>query len=74
MTNTLTGSSALVDPNNMTFEEFRGVMSYNFQGIDPLCDKYYWNLWQDSRRYGCKNTAAKPVWEDFLQQIRFGRI
>jgi hypothetical protein len=28
----------MVDPNNMTFEEFRGVMSYNFQGIDPLCD------------------------------------
>ena len=64
----------MVDPNNMTFEEFRGVMAYEFQGIDPLCDKYYWNLWQDSRRYGCKNPAAKPVWEDFLQQIRFGRI
>ena len=60
MTDTLTGCSALVDPYNMTFEEFRGVMSYEFQGIDPLCDKYYWNLWQDSRAYGCKNTAAKP--------------
>ena len=59
----------MVDPNNMTFEEFKGVMSYNFQGIDPLCDKYYWNLWQDSRRYGCKNTAAKPVWEDFLPYL-----
>ena len=74
MTNTLTGSFALVDPNNMTFEEFRGVMSYEFQGIDPLCDKYYWNLWQDSRRYGCKNTAAKPDWEDFLTAIRTGKI
>jgi hypothetical protein len=39
-----------------------------------LCDKYYWNLWQDSRRYGCKNTAAKPVWEDFLEAIRTGKI
>jgi hypothetical protein len=49
-------------------------MAYQFQGIDPLCDKYYWNLWQDSRRYGCKNTAAKPIWEDFLTAIRTGKI
>jgi hypothetical protein len=64
----------MMDPNNMTFEQFKGVMAYQFQGIDPLCDKYYWNLWQDSRRYGCKNTAAKPVWEDFLEAIRTGKI
>jgi len=31
-------------------------------------------LWQDSRAYGCKNTAAKPVWEDFLEAIRTGKI
>ena len=64
----------MVDPNNMTFEEFRGVMSYNFQGIDPLCDKYYWNLWQESREYGFKVPAAKPVWENFLEAIRTGKI
>ena len=64
----------MIDPFNMTFEQFKGVMSYEFQGIDPLCDKYYWNLWQDSRRYGCKNTAAKPDWEDFLTAIRTGKI
>jgi len=53
----------------MTFENFKSVMAYEFQGIDPEYDTYYWNLWQDSRR---KN--GSPVWEDFLDAIRTGRI
>ena len=58
----------------MTFENFKSVMAYEFQGIDPEYDVYYWNLWQDSRRYVNKNPAAAPVWEDFLDAIRTGRI
>jgi len=58
----------------MTFVQFKQVMFDEFQGMDPKLDTYYWNLWQDSLRYGCKNTAAKPVWEDFLESIRTGKI
>ena len=47
----------------MTFDEFKAVIKDKDNVI------YYWNLWQDSRAYGCKNTAAKPVFEDFLNTI-----
>lgn len=54
---------------NMTYEEFKSIMHTNFQGMDPWYDTYYWNLWQDSLAYGCKNPAAKPDFEDFLEAI-----
>ena len=47
----------------MTFDEFKAVIKDKDNVI------YYWNLWQDSRAYGCKNTSAKPVFEDFLNTI-----
>jgi hypothetical protein len=62
-----------VNPMDMTFAQFKGVMATEFQGIDPEQDKYYYNLWIDSLNYGGK-TGRKPNWEDFLNAIRTGEI
>ena len=51
----------------MTFDEFKAVIKDKDNVI------YYWNLWQDSRAYGCKNTAAKikPILtlKDWCEQV-----
>ena len=47
-----------------TFEQFKSVMAYEFQGIDPEHDMRYWKLWQNSNLW----------WQDFLHQIRIGAL
>jgi len=36
----------------------------------PKQATYYWNLWVDSCRYGCKNTAAKPTMSGYIAWMR----
>ena len=50
--------------SSLTFEEFKSVMAYEFQGIDPEHDMHYWKLWQNSNLW----------WQDFLHQIRIGAL
>jgi hypothetical protein len=50
--------------SSLTFEEFKSVMAYEFQGIDPEHDMHYWKLWQNSKLH----------WEEFLHQIRIGAL
>ena len=47
-----------------TFEQFKSVMAYEFQGIDPEHDMRYWKLWKNSNLW----------WQDFLHQIRIGAL
>ena len=50
--------------SSLTFKEFKSVMAYEFQGIDPEHDMHYWKLWQNSNLW----------WQDFLHQIRIGAL
>ena len=50
--------------SSLTFKEFKSVMAYEFQGIDPEHDMHYWKLWQNSNLH----------WEEFLHQIRIGAL
>jgi hypothetical protein len=55
----------------MTLTEFKKVMI----AIDPDCDRttYYWNIWNDSLRFGAKTN--QPVsFTDFLNQKINGEI
>ena len=55
-----------------TFSQFKSVMSYEFQGIDPEHDMHYWKLWQNSC-IGCP-WPLRYNWENFLHQIRIGAL
>ena len=58
----------------MTYKQFLLEVQQAGMTLNENEGNYYFNLWVDSVIYGRKNTAAKPVWEEFLTAIRTGKI
>ena len=55
----------------MTYKQF--LLKVQQAGIafrHPKQGNYYYNLWVDSVIYGCKNTAAKPEFNEYITWMK----